>query len=168
MRRLPGNEAGMAITGSVVSEIEHEANIFAMELLMPTAFLKADIKTLDGIDFSDDKDIGKLAKRYRVSHSLMALRLGQLFADTARKARERKGTSMSEWQPIETAPRDGTVIEVINDVMDQPVNAKWGKYTSSWGHASDDFIVVKDFDEFMPIRPGHLVCPTRWRKVRRS
>jgi hypothetical protein len=25
----------------------------------------------------------------------------------------------------------------------------------------------KDFDEFMPISPGNLVIPTRWRKVRR-
>ena len=61
-------------------EIEHEANMFAMELLMPTSFLERDIKQMGGIDFADDRDIDKLAKRYKVSHSLMAIRLGQLLS----------------------------------------------------------------------------------------
>ena len=61
-----------------MSDIEREANLFAMELLMPTSFLERDIKQMGGIDFADDRDIDKLAKRYKVSHSLMAIRLGQL------------------------------------------------------------------------------------------
>lgn len=63
-----------------MTDIEREANIFAVELLMPTSFLERDIKALGGIDFADDEDIAKLAKRYRVSHSMMALRLGLLLA----------------------------------------------------------------------------------------
>jgi len=59
-------------------DIEQEANLFAIELLMPTAFLKRDLKAMGGIDFSDDRQIDKLAKRYRVSTSMMAIRLGQL------------------------------------------------------------------------------------------
>ena len=63
-----------------MSDIEKEANLFAMELLMPTSFLEKDIRAMGGIDFADDKDIDKLAKRYRVSHGLMAIRLGQLLS----------------------------------------------------------------------------------------
>jgi hypothetical protein len=67
-----------------------------------------------------------------------------------------------EWQDISTAPRDGTVIDVTNDSMSNwSLNAKWGKHTFL-GKTSDDWIVVRDFD-FMPISPGRLICPTKWR-----
>jgi Zn-dependent peptidase ImmA (M78 family) len=62
------------------ADIEHEANIFAMELLMPTDFLLRDLKALGGIDIADDADVAKLAKKYRVSQGLMAIRIGQLVA----------------------------------------------------------------------------------------
>lgn len=58
--------------------MEREANAFAMELLMPEKFLRADIKKLGGIDIESDKRIAKLAKRYRVSEQLMSFRLAQL------------------------------------------------------------------------------------------
>lgn len=61
-----------------MNDIEHEANIFAMELLMPTDFLLKDLKAMGGVDVSDDGDIAKLAKKYRVSQALMAIRIGQL------------------------------------------------------------------------------------------
>jgi Zn-dependent peptidase ImmA (M78 family) len=57
-------------------DIEHEANIFAMELLMPTDFLLKDLKAMGGIDVSDDDGVAKLAKKYHVSQALMALRIG--------------------------------------------------------------------------------------------
>jgi hypothetical protein len=69
-----------------------------------------------------------------------------------------------EWRDISTAPRDGTVIDVTNDAMkDWSVNAKFGKYHSPWGNVYDDFVLVQDFDEFMPMRPGNLICPSKWR-----
>jgi hypothetical protein len=68
-----------------------------------------------------------------------------------------------DWQPIETAPRDGTVIDATNECMDFSVNAKFGKYESPWGKTYDDFVVVKDFDKFMPMRPGTLIVPSKWR-----
>jgi Zn-dependent peptidase ImmA (M78 family) len=61
-----------------MTDIEHEANIFAMELLMPREFLLKDLKAMGGIDVSDDDDVAKLAKKYRVSQDLMAIRIGQL------------------------------------------------------------------------------------------
>lgn len=58
--------------------MEAEANAFAMELLMPAAWLMEDIRKMGGIDIEDDKKITTLARRYKVSPSVMALRLGQL------------------------------------------------------------------------------------------
>jgi Zn-dependent peptidase ImmA (M78 family) len=56
--------------------MEREANLFAMELLMPTAFMMEDLK--DGIDIEDSKEIARLAKRYKVSEQLMSMRIAQL------------------------------------------------------------------------------------------
>lgn len=61
--------------------IEAEANAFAMELLMPTDFLLRDIKQMGGIDIADDAGITKLAKKYRVAVSLVAVRIGQLMEE---------------------------------------------------------------------------------------
>lgn len=61
--------------------IEIEADAFAMELLMPTDFLLRDIKQMGGIDIADDAGIMKLAKKYRVAVSLMAVRIGQLMEE---------------------------------------------------------------------------------------
>lgn len=58
--------------------MDAEANVFAMELLMPRESLLADIKKLGGVDIEDDKAMTKLAKKYRVSITVMALRIGQL------------------------------------------------------------------------------------------
>lgn len=61
-----------------MTDIEAEANAFAMELLMPTEFLLRDLKQMGGIDLADDAQITRLAKKYRVAVSLMAIRIGQL------------------------------------------------------------------------------------------
>lgn len=55
-----------------------EANAFALELLIPTLFIRMDLEKLGGVDIDDERAIEKLAKRYRVSRTLMAVRLGQL------------------------------------------------------------------------------------------
>lgn len=58
--------------------MEAEANAFAMELLMPREWLLADIKKLGGVDIEDERAMARLAKKYGVSLTVMALRIGQL------------------------------------------------------------------------------------------
>jgi Zn-dependent peptidase ImmA (M78 family) len=59
---------------------DREANAFAMELLMPEAWLRRDVSAMGGIDIDDEKTVAKLAKKYRVSAGVMTLRLGELSA----------------------------------------------------------------------------------------
>jgi Zn-dependent peptidase ImmA (M78 family) len=54
-----------------------EANAFAMELLMPTEWLMRDLGP-SGIDIEDEKRMGALAKRYRVSLPVMIARIAML------------------------------------------------------------------------------------------
>lgn len=54
---------------------EIQANRFAAELLMPTAFLEKDVIRLEEID---DAAIQRLAKRYKVSSQAMEIRLANL------------------------------------------------------------------------------------------
>lgn len=61
-----------------LAQMDREANAFAMELLMPEEWLRADLAKLGGIDIEDERKIGKLAKKYGVSSPVMILRLAQL------------------------------------------------------------------------------------------
>lgn len=63
-----------------MNDIEREANEFAMHLLVPTEFLKRDLKALGGIDIEDDLQITQLAKKYKVSVQIMTLRIAQLLS----------------------------------------------------------------------------------------
>jgi Zn-dependent peptidase ImmA (M78 family) len=58
--------------------MDAEANAFAMELLMPADWLRADIEKMGGIDIEDDVKLNGLAKKYRVSPQVMAFRIGEL------------------------------------------------------------------------------------------
>lgn len=52
-----------------------EATAFALELLMPREWVLRDSA---GLDLFDDKALEKLAKRYRVTPAIMAMRIGEL------------------------------------------------------------------------------------------
>ena len=54
---------------------EKEANYFARCLLMPREFVLADLKAQGGVDLCEDSQVKKLAVKYGVSVSLMALRI---------------------------------------------------------------------------------------------
>ena len=68
------------VSTEVLQRESFSADLFAMELLMPRAFLLADIEKMGGVDIEDDAAMTKLAKRYKVSITIMAIRLGQLLA----------------------------------------------------------------------------------------
>lgn len=76
---------------------------------------------------------------------------------------------MSDWQPIKTAPKDGTVVRVKNSAMDHPVKAKWAPYKSRrlpWLAVRDEWILVEDEGEkFMPLPPGELIIPDQWQPL---
>jgi Zn-dependent peptidase ImmA (M78 family) len=57
---------------------EDEANQFAMELLMPVDFVRAEVAHMKGRDIGDDTTIKELAKKFQVPASIMAIRIGQL------------------------------------------------------------------------------------------
>lgn len=67
-------------------EKEAEANIFAMELLVPTSFLLRDLAGNFAIDPTGDERVKALAKRYGVTVELMMIRI----ADVSRAKRSRK------------------------------------------------------------------------------
>lgn len=58
---------------------EQEANLFAMELLMPERFVRDEVNKLGGIDLADDEAMKGIAKKFRVNITLMAVRIGQLY-----------------------------------------------------------------------------------------
>lgn len=59
-------------------EAEREANLFAATLLMPEAFLEADLAELDYLDLLDDSDLLDLARKYGVSTQALVNRLKNL------------------------------------------------------------------------------------------
>lgn len=61
------------------SREDNEANLFAMNLLMPEDFVREEIRKMGGtIDLCNDKAIERLAKKFKVSVTMMVLRLGQI------------------------------------------------------------------------------------------
>lgn len=57
---------------------EIEANLFAAELLMPTAFLERELAVGTRIDAVDDEQIAKLAKKYGVSTQALLIKLSRM------------------------------------------------------------------------------------------
>lgn len=61
-----------------------EANIFAVELLMPWEWICRDVDALlegEGFDIESDPNVAVLAERYRVSEQVMTLRIAQVLMD---------------------------------------------------------------------------------------
>jgi hypothetical protein len=70
----------------------------------------------------------------------------------------------NEWRPIDEAPTDGTQVFVRNKLThDMKILASFGDYISDFGSQSQQWSIVRDFDKYMPLRPGTLVMPDEWR-----
>ena len=61
-----------------IDEAEREANFFAASLLMPRAFLEADLSGQEYVDLLDDDSLRELARKYGVSTQALAIRLKSL------------------------------------------------------------------------------------------
>ena len=61
-----------------IYQMDQKANQFAMALLMPAELVKHELERMGGIDIDDDKSVAALAKKFRVSNNIMAIRLGQI------------------------------------------------------------------------------------------
>ena len=62
-----------------LAQMDAEANHFAMCLLMPEDWVRREVKRMGGnIDIGDDKAMKKLADKFKVSVTVMTLRLGQI------------------------------------------------------------------------------------------
>lgn len=59
--------------------LEHEANYFALCLLLPEDMVRAEVRKLGGLDLSDPRAFVRLARIFEVDATLMAFRLGQLW-----------------------------------------------------------------------------------------
>lgn len=73
------------------------------------------------------------------------------------------------WNPIDTAPKDGTVIRVRNPMIakwETPyVDVKWGNHQGILGNkVTKQWILVKDYC-FLPLRAGTLVIPDEWQRI---
>ena len=60
-------------------EMDAEANAFAFALLMPEDLVRAEVARVGGIDIENDEKLTVLAKKFRVSLQVAAIRLGQLY-----------------------------------------------------------------------------------------
>lgn len=60
------------------NELEREANLFAMLLLMPKKFIKEDLDN-SKIDLGDDEWLKGMAKKYGVTKTAMTVRIAYYF-----------------------------------------------------------------------------------------
>jgi hypothetical protein len=75
----------------------------------------------------------------------------------------RQSSTAPEWQPIETAPKDGTRVWLINRTMKQPVIGEWGDHMSLMGKLTKQWIVTHDpLNPHFPSAYGRLCCPDLW------
>lgn len=71
---------------SELAAMEAEANAFAMELLMPFDWV---VRDCQGLDVSDERAVAKLASKYKVAPTVMAMRIGQVRAELATQQKDR-------------------------------------------------------------------------------
>lgn len=72
-------------------------------------------------------------------------------------------TAGDGWQTMESAPKDGSRLWLVNPQMESPVIGQWGDYRTSTGKVVKTWIVTHDpHERFQPLRYGTLITPSRW------
>lgn len=68
----------------MIQDHEHEANLFACYILMPTELFKMDME--DGVNLEDDTVITEMCSKYQVTQGQLLLRIKMYFKYESRKA----------------------------------------------------------------------------------
>lgn len=73
--------------------------------------------------------------------------------NTATRERAKAILFMTDWQPIETSPRDGTSILICGGLMPDPFVAEWDDRQKYWKSASciDQYYGSHDATHWMPL-----------------
>jgi len=60
------------------NDVEREANVFALFLLMPRDLLMAELLKLNGIDLSDGEQLKGICQKFQVTMTALTVRIGLL------------------------------------------------------------------------------------------
>lgn len=75
-----------------------------------------------------------------------------------------KGIDDLLWQDMDSAPHDGTVVWLRNELMEAPCLGSFGEYHPAMTKTVFmRWSVDRDFCPAMPVRVGSLIKPTQWR-----
>lgn len=67
-----------------------------------------------------------------------------------------------EWQPIETAKKDGSRIWACNRQMEKPVIVEWREYIGIGGLRTMEWVCTHDpWERWQPLH-GRMIVPTHW------
>ncbi len=71
-----------------------------------------------------------------------------------------------KWQPIETAPKDGTTVQLWGKYCSEPATARWigSEYRGSWKAVWDGFGVIEHQGDF-GTDYREFEAPTRWQPL---
>lgn len=75
-------------------------------------------------------------------------------------------TAGEGWLDIESAPKDGSRLWLVNQQMQEPVIGQWDDYRTPTGKVIKEWIVTHDpHERFQPLRYGTLITPTHWQPL---
>lgn len=72
----------------------------------------------------------------------------------------RGSMTMTEWQPIETARKDGTIVRLRNGLMRDFVRGHWGEWLPWWSDKPKMAWVTDPTPGWDT--PGQLIFPEEW------
>lgn len=137
-------EERIVLTAHTLAEISAECALAALGCIIVDDLPEE--TRFGGVDVSNGPSTGEQAKRLRTLYEAREL-IDSLIQEAAGKSR----TAPPEWQPIETAPKDGSVILACGGDFLKAHTVIWrhGRWNFSWDWSD----MPGDFEWWMPI-PG--------------